>query len=159
MKKSGESESEFFTQKAISMDALIGKSGIEKTYNSSLMGIPGERFEEVTLDTMRVDKLILERPSIPGNNIFLTIDSRIQGIAEKALGKKKGSVIVMDPWNGEVIAIASFPRYNLNTLNTDYTALSKTLLNPSSIDLSKVSCPLDQLLKLSRQLRRWKKTK
>ena len=130
LKKSGESESEFFTQKAISMDALIGKSGIEKTYNSSLMGIPGERFEEVTLDTMRVDKLILERPSIPGNNIFLTIDSRIQGIAEKALGNKKGSVIVMDPWNGEVIAIASFPRYNLNTLNADYTALSKNPLKP-----------------------------
>ena len=51
LKKSGESESEFFAQKAISMDALIGKSGIEKTYNSRLMGIPEERFEEVTLDT------------------------------------------------------------------------------------------------------------
>ena len=86
LKKSGESESEFFTQKSISMDALIGKTGIEKIYNSRLMGIPGERFEEVTLDTMRVNKLILERPSTPGNNIFLTIDSRIQGIAEKALG-------------------------------------------------------------------------
>ncbi len=130
LKNNSESESEFFTQKAISMDALIGKSGIEKLYNSRLMGVPGERFEEVTLDTMRVDKLILERPSIPGNNIFLTIDSRIQGIAEKALGERKGSVIVMDPWNGEIIAIASFPRYNLNTLNEDYAALSKNPLKP-----------------------------
>jgi penicillin-binding protein 2 len=130
LKESGESESEFFTQKAISMDALIGKSGIEKIYNLRLMGIPGERFEEVTLDTMRVDKLILERPSIPGNNIFLTIDSRIQGIAEKALGKRKGSVIVMDPWNGEIIAIASSPRYNLNTFNKDYSALSRNPLKP-----------------------------
>jgi penicillin-binding protein 2 len=130
LKNSSESESEFFTQKAISMDALIGKSGIEKLYNSRLMGIPGERFEEVTLDTMRVNKLILERPSIPGNNIFLTIDTRIQSIAEKALGKRKGSVIVMDPWNGEIIAMASFPRYNLNTLNKDYAALSKNHLKP-----------------------------
>ncbi|MCR4289996.1 MAG: penicillin-binding protein 2 [Candidatus Scalindua sp.] len=130
LKNSGESESEFLTQKAISMDALIGKSGIEKIYNSRLMGIPGERFEEVTLDTMRADKLILERPSIPGNNIFLTIDTRIQGIAEKALGKRKGSVIVMDPRNGEIIAMASFPRYNLNTLNRDYAALSKNHLKP-----------------------------
>ena len=40
LKKSGESESEFFTQKSISMDALIGKNGIEKIYNSRLMGIP-----------------------------------------------------------------------------------------------------------------------
>ncbi len=130
LNESSESGSEFFTQKAISMDALIGKSGIEKKYNSRLMGVPGERFEEVTLDTMRVNKLILERPSTPGNNIFLTIDSRIQGIAEKALGKKKGSVIVMDPWNGEIIAIASFPRYNLNTFNKDYTRLSKNPLKP-----------------------------
>jgi len=130
LKESGESESEFFSQKAISKDALIGKNGIEKIYNSRLMGISGERFEEVTLDTMRVDKLILERPSTPGNNIFLTIDSRIQDIAEKALGKKKGSVIVMDPWNGEIIAIASFPRYNLNTFNKDYATLSKNPLKP-----------------------------
>ena len=130
LKKSGESESEFFTQKSISMDALIGKNGIEKIYNSRLMGIPGERFEEVTLDTMSVNKLILERPSTPGNNIFLTIDSRIQGIAEKALGEKKGSVIVMDPWNGEIIAMASFPRYNLNTLNKNYGTLSKNPLKP-----------------------------
>lgn len=130
LKENRESESEFFSQKAISKDALIGKNGIEKIYNSRLMGIPGERFEEVTLDTMHVDKLILERPSIPGNNIFLTIDSRIQSIAEKALGKKKGSVIVMDPWNGEIIAIASFPRYNLNTFNKDYATLSKNPLKP-----------------------------
>jgi penicillin-binding protein 2 len=130
LKKSGESESEFFTQKSISMNALIGKNGIEKIYNSMLMGIPGERFEEVTLDTMRVNKLILERPSTPGNDIFLTIDSRIQSIAEKALGKKKGSVIVMDPWNGEIIAIASFPRYNLNTFNKNYAKLSKNPLKP-----------------------------
>ncbi|GAX61317.1 cell division protein [Candidatus Scalindua japonica] len=130
LKERGESKSEFFIQKAISMDASIGKSGIEKTYNSRLMGIPGERFEEVTLDTMRVDKLILERPSIPGNDIFLTIDSRIQSIAEKALGNRKGSVIVMDPWNGEIIAIVSYPRYNLNTLNDDYATLSKNPLKP-----------------------------
>ncbi len=130
LKKRGESESEFFTQKAISKNALVGKSGIEKIYNSRLMGTPGERFEEVTLDTMSVDKLILERPSIPGNNLFLTIDSRIQGIAEKVLGKRKGSVIVMNPWNGEIIAIASFPRYNLNTLNDDYEALSRNPLKP-----------------------------
>src|SRR3990167_7370512 len=79
---------------------------------------------------MKVDKLILERPSIPGNNIFLTIDGRIQSIAEKALGNKRGSVVVMDPWNGEVIALASFPRYNLNTLNEDYSTLNSNPQKP-----------------------------
>ncbi len=126
----GSNESEYFTQKAISMDSLIGKSGIEKIYNSRLMGTPGERFEEVTLDTMRVNKLILERPSLPGNNIFLTIDSKIQRIVEKALGKRRGSVVLMNPWNSEILAIATFPRYNLNTFNKDYTALSKNPFKP-----------------------------
>ena len=130
LNESEESASEYFVQKAISMDSLFGKTGIEKTYNSRLMGVPGEKFEEITLDTMRADKLILERPSIPGNNIVLTIDDRIQGIAEKALGKRKGSVVVMDPWNGEVIAMAAFPRYNLNTLNEDYSALSRNPQKP-----------------------------
>ncbi|MFQ5787032.1 MAG: penicillin-binding protein 2 [Thermodesulfobacteriota bacterium] len=130
LKESEESESEYFAQKAISMDSLVGKSGIEKTYNSRLMGVPGEKFEEITLDTMIADKLILERPSIPGNSIFLTIDGEIQSIAEKALGKKRGSVVVMDPWNGEIIAMAAFPRYNLNTLNKDYSALSKNPQKP-----------------------------
>jgi penicillin-binding protein 2 len=130
LKESEEPESEYFIQKAISMNTLFGKSGIEKTYNSRLMGVPGEKFEEITLDTMRADKLILERPPIPGNNIILTIDGRIQGIAEKVLGERRGSVVVMDPWNGEVIAMAAFPRYNLNTLNKDYSALSRNPQKP-----------------------------
>ncbi|MGR3174998.1 MAG: penicillin-binding protein 2 [Candidatus Scalindua sp.] len=130
LKESEKPESEYFIQKAISMNSLFGKTGIEKTYNSRLMGVPGEKFEEITLDTMRADKLILERPAIPGNNIILTIDDRIQGIAEKVLGERTGSVIVMDPWNGEVIAMAAFPRYNLNTLNKDYSALSRNPQKP-----------------------------
>ncbi|MBS1259274.1 MAG: Peptidoglycan D,D-transpeptidase MrdA [Candidatus Scalindua arabica] len=130
LEESEEPESEYFVQKAISMNSLVGKSGIEKTYNSRLMGVPGEKFEEITLDTMRVDKLILERPSIPGNNIILTIDDRIQGVAENALGERKGSVVVMDPWSGEVLAMAAFPRYNLNTLNEDYSTLSKNPQKP-----------------------------
>ncbi len=128
--ESKDSVSAYFIQKAISMNSLIGKSGMEKTYNSRLMGVPGEKFVEITLDKMRADKLILERPPIPGNNIILTMDSRIQGIAENVLGERRGSVVVMDPWNGEVIAMAAFPRYNLNSLNKDYSALSRNPQKP-----------------------------
>ena len=123
-------EAEYNVFKALSMDTLVGRSGIEKVYNSGLMGVPGERFEEITLDTLEVKKLIIEKPPIPGNNFFLTIDSKIQRIAEKALGKKKGSVVVMDPWNGEVLAMASFSRYNINTLNKDFSVLLKDPANP-----------------------------
>ena len=130
LNESEKPESEYFVQKAISMNSVVGKSGTEKTYNSRLMGVPGEKFEEITLDTMKTEKLILERMAIPGNDIILTIDSRIQGIAEKALGERMGSVVVMDPWNGEVIALASFPRYNLNTLNEDYSTLNSNPQKP-----------------------------
>jgi penicillin-binding protein 2 len=123
--KDSKFESDYFIYKALLTDTLVGKSGIEKVYNSRLMGIPGERFEEITLDNLMVNKIILEKPPIPGNSIFLTIDSRIQRIAEKALDGKNGSIVLMDPWNGEIIAMATSPRYNLNTFNKDYKTLIK----------------------------------
>lgn len=128
--KSHESESKYYIYKSLSMSTLVGKSGVEKVFNSELMGVPGERFEEITLDSLKVDKLILERPPIPGHNIVLSIDSRIQRIAEKALGNKKGSIVLMDPWNGEIIAMATFPRYNLNTLSKDFPKLIKNQDKP-----------------------------
>jgi penicillin-binding protein 2 len=120
LEKDSTFESDYFTYKALLTDILVGKSGIEKICNSKLMGIPGERFEEITLDNLVVNKLILEKPPTPGNSVFTTIDSRIQSIAEDALGDQKGSIVLMDPWNGEIIAMATSPRYNLNTLNKDY---------------------------------------
>ncbi|MHC4182345.1 MAG: penicillin-binding transpeptidase domain-containing protein [Planctomycetota bacterium] len=120
--KDSKFESDYFSYKALLTDVLVGKSGIEKVCNSRLMGIPGEKFEEITLDNLVVNKLILEKPPTPGNSIFLTIDSKLQGIAEKAIGNQKGSVVLMDPWNGEIIAMATSPGYNLNTLGKDYDA-------------------------------------
>ncbi|MCP5003827.1 MAG: penicillin-binding protein 2 [Planctomycetes bacterium] len=124
------SELEYFMQKALTADSLVGKNGIEKSFNSNLMGIPGKRFEEITLDTLQVDKTILEQPPVPGDSLYLTIDSKIQGIAEKVLGKKRGSIVVMDPWNGEVLAMATSPRFNLNTFRKHYTRISKNPLKP-----------------------------
>ncbi|MFQ5963975.1 MAG: penicillin-binding protein 2 [Candidatus Scalinduaceae bacterium] len=128
--KNNKSKTEYFAHKALAMDTFVGKSGIERVYNSSLMGIPGDRFEEITLDTLKVNKLILERPPISGNNIFLTIDSRIQGIAEKVLGERRGSIVVMNPLNGEVLAMATFPRYDLNNLRVNFPVLNKNPNKP-----------------------------
>ncbi len=125
-----ESELEYFAHKALTSDSLVGKNGIEKVFNSNLMGIPGERFEEITLDTLQVNKIILERPAISGNSLFLTIDSKIQGIAEKVLGEKRGSIVVMDPWNGEVLAMATGPRFDLNTFRQNFSQMSKNPNNP-----------------------------
>ena len=125
LSEKNESELEYFAHKSLSADSLVGKTGIENIFNSRLMGIPGERFEEITLDTLQVNKIILERPPISGDNLFLTIDSRIQGVAEKILGKQRGSIVVMNPWNGEIIAMASSPRFDLNTLSKNFASISK----------------------------------
>lgn len=111
----------------------VGKTGIEAYYNMWLLGSPGERFEEVTCENSIVNRIIIERPPRSGENLFLTLDSRIQAIAEEALGARPGSIIVMDPWDGAIIAMASYPDFDPNTFLTDFERLvndrRKPLLN------------------------------
>lgn len=90
-----------------------GMSGIEKYYEESLHGKLG--YEEVERDSAGHTVRVLNRAApIPGNDIYLTIDSRLQMIAEKSLGEQSGAVVVLDPNDGEVLALASAPNYDLN---------------------------------------------
>ena len=114
-------------------DILIGKTGIESYYNMILSGNPGERYEELTYENSMANKIILERPPEAGENISLTIDINIQRVAREALGDLRGTVVIMDPWNGEIITMASSPGFNLNTFNKHYNQIvndkNKPLLN------------------------------
>lgn len=114
----------------IKKEEWAGRVGIEAYYNIALMGRPGERFEEITYENSRADKIIIERPSNSGENIFLTIDSGIQLLAEEALGDRMGAVIVMNPWNGEIAAMASNTRFNPNTFNKDFNSAVKDKRKP-----------------------------
>lgn len=109
---------------------LVGKTGVEAYYNMALAGNPGERFVEVRYKNAKPDKKIIERPANSGEDIYLTIDSNIQYLAEKALGNRRGAVVVMNPWNGEIIAMASNPRFNPNTFNKDYGKIIKDRRKP-----------------------------
>lgn len=104
---------------SLTKDSLVGKSGIEAYYNLELSGSPGKRVEEIVLKTLKVDKIIFNIPPRHGDNVFLTVDLDIQKVAEEALGQRKGSVIVMNPYTGEVMAMVSSPRFNPNTFNKD----------------------------------------
>ena len=90
----------------------------------------GKRFEETVCKNTQIEKVILERPPVAGNNLYLTIDSKIQAYTEKALGKNFGAIVVMDPWTGEILSMASSPRFNPNTVNEDFTKLNKQHLKP-----------------------------
>lgn len=111
----------------------IGRTGVEAYYEDELHGLRGKRFEEVTCKNTQIEKTVLERPPVPGNNLHLTLDSEIQAQAEKALGVNIGAIIVMDPWTGEILAMASNPRFNPNTIDRDFSRLirhpSKPFLN------------------------------
>lgn len=104
---------------------MIGRTGVEAQYEDELRGMRGKIFEEITCKNSQIEKVILERPSVAGNNLYLTIDSQIQAHAEKSLGTNMGVIIVMDPWTGEILAMANNPRFNPNTLNKNFSKLIK----------------------------------
>ncbi len=94
---------------------VIGKAGIEKQYDKLLRGKDGREFHTVDVRGKNIlsdNGTVL--PPVQGGNLVLTIDANIQHIAEKALGPRMGSVVVLKPSTGEVLALVSYPSYNPN---------------------------------------------
>ncbi len=91
----------------------IGKFGVEKTFEPFLQGKRGGRQVEVNVmgQVVRVLKTV---DAQPGNNIYLTIDLKIQKTAEALLKGKAGAVAVMDPQTGQILALASSPSFDPN---------------------------------------------
>jgi penicillin-binding protein 2 len=91
----------------------IGKFGVEKTFEPFLQGKRGGRQVEVNVmgQVVRVLKTV---DAQPGNNIYLTIDLNVQKTAEALLKGKAGAVAVMDPRNGQILALASSPSFDPN---------------------------------------------
>jgi len=91
----------------------IGKSGLEKSYERDLHGITG--FEEVEVDSGgRAVRLLRRTPAIPGNNVVLTLDLKLQEIVEKAFGNRRGALVAIEPSTGGVLAMASTPTFDPN---------------------------------------------
>lgn len=98
----------------------VGLSGIESTYDSIILGKPGTVV--VQTDARRQAFSRVERPPTTGASIELTVDQYIQHVAERELeagvkssGASTGSAVVMDPHTGEILALANYPSFNLNT--------------------------------------------
>ncbi len=95
----------------------IGKTGIERYYEALLHGTVGLRRVETNAQG-RIIRTLERIPPIPGRHIYLSLDARVQAAAEAALGERRGSVVALDPRNGEVLAIASRPGYDPNPFVT-----------------------------------------
>ena len=112
----------------------IGKLGLEKYYENELHGTVGVQQVEVNARG-RTLRVLDESPPISGNNLHLTIDSRLQKIAEDAFGEYNGSVVAIDPNNGEVLALVSMPTFDPNLFVNgisvnDYSALRDSPRRP-----------------------------
>ena len=99
---------------------LIGKTGVEKVYESTLVGIDGESLEIV--DSMGRSKgEIAKREPEKGQNIILTLDYALQEKAEEVLEGREGAVVMMDPQTGEILALASYPTFDPNKFIDRFT--------------------------------------
>ncbi|MDR2613650.1 MAG: penicillin-binding protein 2 [Deltaproteobacteria bacterium] len=97
----------------LSQGDLIGQSGIEQSMDSLLRGEKGTRLMTVDSKGRLLEELESEYP-VPGRNLVLTLDSRLQRVAQAVLGEKAGAVVVMDPRNFEILAMASSPYFDLD---------------------------------------------
>jgi penicillin-binding protein 2 len=93
--------------------SIVGKMGVERTYDSVLHGESGGRQIEINSRGREVRLLGLKEP-VQGKDIALTIDQRIQSAAHELLDSRAGSVIVMDLNNGELLGLVSSPSFDPN---------------------------------------------
>jgi penicillin-binding protein 2 len=106
----------------------IGKTGLERTYEDYLRGVSGGKNFEVDIHG-RPLRLLANQEPIPGNNLHLTVDLKVQAAAEKALDEqmaflqkytkwrnaKSGAVVALDPRNGNILAMVSKPGFDPNS--------------------------------------------
>ncbi|HUO31507.1 MAG TPA: penicillin-binding protein 2 [Bryobacteraceae bacterium] len=92
---------------------VIGKFGIERQYNDTLMGVDGER--QVVVDNLgKTREVLADKEAVPGKDLQLTLDLDLQAVAELAMEGKNGAVVAMDPRTGEVLAMVSRPTFDPN---------------------------------------------
>jgi penicillin-binding protein 2 len=95
---------------------VIGKMGVESAFENQLRGEWGGRQLEVD-GANRVQRDLGQKVTKPGKDLRLTIDLNLQKAAEDALAKRTGSIVAMNPKNGEILAMASYPNFDPNVFS------------------------------------------
>ena len=91
----------------------VGKSGVEAAYEKQLHGSVGVREMETTAEGRPV-RAVSYTPPVPGSDLYLSIDIRLQQAAEQALGDSYGAVVAIDPATGDILALVSKPSFDPN---------------------------------------------
>ncbi len=123
-----------YADKGYSMNDLVGKDGVEKAFEEYLRGTDGRRLSTTDEDGKLTGELYTREPQ-PGGTVALTLDIDLQADVERALAQtitgmidedsneRGGAAAVVSVGSGEVLALASYPTYDLSTFNEDYEDL------------------------------------
>lgn len=101
--------------------SIVGQYGVEKTFDRHVRGQAGQKSVEVDALGHEKRTVVVDRP-LAGNDLYLTIDARLQKVAEELLGEESGAIVALDPTNGDVLAMASRPAFDPNVLSRELTA-------------------------------------
>ena len=129
-----EKESKTLDQTQYRGTQSVGKTGVERFYETELHGRVG--YEEVETNAQgRVMRVLNHHDPVPGKNIVLSLDVHLQEAAEKALGDRRGAVVCIDPETGDVLAMVSKPSFDPNLFVTgisfkEYAALRDSIDRP-----------------------------
>ena len=108
----------------------FGKTGLEQKYEFDLHGISG--FEQVEVDAGgRAVRTLARTAPVPGNNLTLTIDAKLQRVAEQAFGDRRGALVAIEPSSGGILALVSMPNYDPNLFVDGIDSQSWKELNES----------------------------
>ncbi|MGV0959206.1 MAG: penicillin-binding protein 2 [Limnohabitans sp.] len=108
----------------------IGKLGVEQRYERELHGITGVNQVETSAGG-RATRSLSSRPAIPGKNVVLSIDIRLQKMVEDLFGTRRGALVALDPNTGEVLAFVSKPTFDPNLFVDGIDSENWQLLNES----------------------------
>jgi len=120
MQELSEAELKGETYPEKSLGDMIGRTGVERQYESVLVGSDGRRLEIVDSQGRSRGETFRLEPT-PGHDLQLTLDFDLQQRATQLLEGREGAIIVLDPRNGEVLALSSFPTYDPNKFITRFS--------------------------------------
>ncbi len=134
-----ETEQAYYRTLGYDGDESVGKEGVEQAFESWLKGTDGKKAVETNTEGKVISETYKEEP-VPGGHVALTLDIRLQEVAERALAEgiaglksedtQGGALVAIDVSDGGVLAMASYPTYDRTTIYSDNEAYNAALNDP-----------------------------
>ena len=108
----------------------VGKIGLEQSYENVLRGVPGYDQVEITAGGKPV-RTLSSAPSVPGKNVVLSVDIKLQYLVEQLYGNFRGAFVAIEPETGDILAFVSKPNFNPNDFVEGIDSVTWKELNDS----------------------------